>query len=746
MTPSTSLRRRSGAHRQSGQMIVVFALCLVAIIAMAGLLIDGGNAWATRRQAQAAADTAALAGAVSLANSTTSDIALKRAAAQAAAKDIAVANGFGTTGAVDCSGTPLPNDGVTVNWPPATVGTPHEGDSLFIEVFTTRAMRTAFAGVVGQTCWMVTSRAVAETPGPQAHCSTCALTKYAGSGDENIFIIDNTGHLRSDGDIVANGHHIVTPCTPDPTGFLVCYRGIHVFHTGGSVGNFSSLSAPHISISSGWESGPYTQVQADALPAGGCGFHPNPISYSWTEPVHPGYTSPPYPLPNANVCIGVTPIDDPLNPPTGITIEPPDATTTPIPQPGAGTCPSLAVNPNVRVPTGTVASPAKLVLNQGTPGGPNFTICPGLYPGGFAEGSGFGVPTHVDMIPGVYIMLGGGFQVGGVSSITGNGVMIYNTNANQSFALPTAPWTGTLPLPTCAPCTPLTSAVMTGVASINVETPTDSPYPKYVLTLTAPSAPNPTGTVTFYNGDDILAGCEDVVLTPSGLNKATASCVTTFHEFGRQFITGVYSGDIRYSPISDDMFTDVTPNAILGFGGFSLCTGAVCGASAPCSITNPPAGACVIKLSSPPLGAPFHGMLVFQERFLGTEGGGLGVVIKPALGLPDCVNATPGSLVPSWMTDGVPGGPNPGALPPDPCGPLGGLDGTIYAPHARSDVCPISPPPAGCIHDAAVEFRADGATFLQIIGGRISLQYNNDVRLLFDLSHFAGGGRIRLVE
>jgi len=47
---------------QDGQTIVLFALSLLAIVAMAGLLIDGGMAWANQRQAQAAADTAALAG------------------------------------------------------------------------------------------------------------------------------------------------------------------------------------------------------------------------------------------------------------------------------------------------------------------------------------------------------------------------------------------------------------------------------------------------------------------------------------------------------------------------------------------------------------------------------------------------------------------------------------------------------------------------------------------------------------
>lgn len=45
-----------------GQMIVIVAFALTALIAMAGLVIDGGMAWSNRRQVQNAADAASLAG------------------------------------------------------------------------------------------------------------------------------------------------------------------------------------------------------------------------------------------------------------------------------------------------------------------------------------------------------------------------------------------------------------------------------------------------------------------------------------------------------------------------------------------------------------------------------------------------------------------------------------------------------------------------------------------------------------
>ena len=56
-------RRQSKRERQRGQMIMLFALALTAIILVVGLVVDGGYALVQRRNAQNAADFAALAGA-----------------------------------------------------------------------------------------------------------------------------------------------------------------------------------------------------------------------------------------------------------------------------------------------------------------------------------------------------------------------------------------------------------------------------------------------------------------------------------------------------------------------------------------------------------------------------------------------------------------------------------------------------------------------------------------------------------
>src|SRR5262245_9881679 len=51
---------------QSGQVIVMFAICLVIVLGMAALVVDVGYAYYVKRQLQASADAAALAGAQSL--------------------------------------------------------------------------------------------------------------------------------------------------------------------------------------------------------------------------------------------------------------------------------------------------------------------------------------------------------------------------------------------------------------------------------------------------------------------------------------------------------------------------------------------------------------------------------------------------------------------------------------------------------------------------------------------------------
>ena len=54
--------------REGGQIIVLFAVSLVAILVVAALAVDGGMLYAERRHAQNAADAASMAGGSSILN------------------------------------------------------------------------------------------------------------------------------------------------------------------------------------------------------------------------------------------------------------------------------------------------------------------------------------------------------------------------------------------------------------------------------------------------------------------------------------------------------------------------------------------------------------------------------------------------------------------------------------------------------------------------------------------------------
>ena len=137
--PRTRARRR----REGGQVLVLFALSLVAIVAMVGLVLDGGSAYAQRRVEQNAADLAALAGA--------NNYLLNHDDAQAiaAAKLVASENGYtdGSGGvSVGVSISLAAGAQITVN-----ISAPHQNN---------------FASVVGMPTWNVGTTATALTGFP----------------------------------------------------------------------------------------------------------------------------------------------------------------------------------------------------------------------------------------------------------------------------------------------------------------------------------------------------------------------------------------------------------------------------------------------------------------------------------------------------------------------------------------------------------------------------------------------------
>ncbi len=129
---------------ERGQILVLFALGLVALIAMVGLVIDGSGAFAQRRVEQNGADLAALAGANAYMN-TNGSVVPRTNAALAAARAAATQNGYtsGTGGATVNVSVSLLSSGAKV-----TVGvtSPHDN---------------SFARILGQNVWPVSVSAAA---------------------------------------------------------------------------------------------------------------------------------------------------------------------------------------------------------------------------------------------------------------------------------------------------------------------------------------------------------------------------------------------------------------------------------------------------------------------------------------------------------------------------------------------------------------------------------------------------------
>ncbi len=756
MTPRPGPRRLHGRNREHGQIIVVFAICLVAIIAVAGLLIDGGMAWGNRRQAQAAADTSALAAAVKAAEGA------NLTAVTAAARAVATENSFATN-YTDCGGVARTN-GVTVNRPPSAQAEPQHRNSGFVEVITTRAMRTAFAGIVGQSCWMVSARAVASIPIRVASCNFCSLSEWQGD-DRYVTLIDNGNDLRIDGDIFSNhgtwysGTPAVNRCGANPCSaatchdalrpggqtdnILMCGHSIYVDHSGGSTPTI--LSARTIATTGGWQARSKDDIIHADQTAANCVAHPKNLDYPTAF------------LQETNVCIGSPKIVDPLNDPGD------PGTIMPLPDYEAlSTCPgglfpcgpvasaTCVAEPGttLRTPTGTFTSPARLSISGTTA---KYTICPGIYYGGFGTNGDSHNPSVI-MLPGTYVMIGGGFSVTGTASITsvssqGDGVSIYNTGGDEAFSenFPSDDSLYTsLPCPD-PPSLPVSTCLATASSVLNPPgnaIQAGNPV-TYKLTLTKASGqPRPTGvpaSFAFYNADNPIACTGGVVVTTPTASTLAASCTTSYTTFGRKGITAVYAGDVIYKPTGATNSQDVNPPATAGQGNVDLRTGA-----GPCSwnLLTDPCGRIVMHA---PTSGRYSGLLIFQDRAIGMVQGGIGLKIQPYVGAGACdmtIVSTPLGDQPKFMADGVPSYGAPfNALPvPDPCGPLGGLSGTIYAGHVATG--------QASDWDAVVNIMGSGLANIQIIGAEIAFTQGNpshEARFAFDASLFANG-KIRLVE
>jgi Flp pilus assembly protein TadG len=162
-----------------GQVLVIVALSLVVIVAMVGLVVDGGYAWGQQRQTQNASDAASEAGAIQLARNIAGvSPAATDADVLAAVNSAASANGIGNPVAcyTDFNGHPIDGAGAVtadansctgaamvggLSIPPGAYGVRAEGSRTFntflmrvigFNQLTTTATATTRAGWSGGAC------------------------------------------------------------------------------------------------------------------------------------------------------------------------------------------------------------------------------------------------------------------------------------------------------------------------------------------------------------------------------------------------------------------------------------------------------------------------------------------------------------------------------------------------------------------------------------------------------------------
>ena len=184
---------RPSRATEDGQIIVLFALALVAMVAMAGLVIEAGNAFAQQRIAQNGADAAANAGTIVIAQdlktgAQTGDDVYNAVTAAVTANDLANAVAVYTNNL----GVPL-NPIVTV-----ALGTDIPTGARGVKVTGDRISGTTLAGVLGITSIRASAEATAIAGAASGGCppdTSCGLLPV--TFPVSIAFCDGSGRLPS---------------------------------------------------------------------------------------------------------------------------------------------------------------------------------------------------------------------------------------------------------------------------------------------------------------------------------------------------------------------------------------------------------------------------------------------------------------------------------------------------------------------------------------------------------------------
>lgn len=165
-----------------GQALILIAIAMAALIGITALAVDTGNAYLNRRNAQSAADAAALAAALAK---------VKNQDWQQAALTRAATNGFSNDA----------NTTITVNYPPAAgcngQSGPYAGNDEYIQVLIRTKVSTYFGAIVGirelNNCVEAIARARPATNGALFNGMAVVTTHPTG---QSSFLLNGGAHVR----------------------------------------------------------------------------------------------------------------------------------------------------------------------------------------------------------------------------------------------------------------------------------------------------------------------------------------------------------------------------------------------------------------------------------------------------------------------------------------------------------------------------------------------------------------------
>lgn len=360
--------RSLNRDKPRGQVMIITAFALIALLAVAAIVIDLGFSWMLRRQEQNAADPAAIAAAQHI-----TPAGANTAAMRGEACFYAQQNGFFQADA-GC-GAALASGDLKVNWPPqGSLAGNYSGQRDKVQVVIRARHPSFFARIFGQTDAVVTTGAIAANGVGQSNSSSLvALQPVCQGGAAGK--IDGGGTVRIFTTVpgALGGYvHVNSPCGNSTDDF--CENGV-------------GSSALQISG---------TLITPFAYVTGSCTYQGSPPSGLRCEPA---------PAP------GVLCPDEDSQPPVGDPLAE-------VPEP------VLTDFPNGICPNGTASTPASRAgceLTKGPdcpsdPLDPTIDLCtlrPGVYYGGWKVGS----KVHLKLEPGMYILAGGGIGLTAASSI-----------------------------------------------------------------------------------------------------------------------------------------------------------------------------------------------------------------------------------------------------------------------------------------------------------------------------------------